>query len=113
MPCLRRIVIALTALMLIAASHIASMASVMEAAGTPQIGLAVPVQSDPMPGCSDCGRDAVPANACAMHCTIPPSDIASPMAWGALPPARPTPARVLGFEGRAPAPDLHPPRVSV
>lgn len=112
MPRLRCILVVVTALVLVVASHIASMASVIDASAAFRTDGSVPAQSDPMSGCGDCGRDAVPANACAMHCMIPPSDIDAPTAWVALPSARLMPACVVGFEGRAPAPDLHPPRAN-
>jgi hypothetical protein len=107
---LRRILVVLTALSLVAASQIVSMASVMEAASAIQADVSADAQSDAMAGCADCGRNAVPASACAIHCMVPPGEMAATAALIDLPMAAPTAVPVAGFTGRVPAPDLHPPR---
>jgi hypothetical protein len=112
MRLLPRILVVLTAFALVVASLTVPMASVMEAARTVQADMSADGQSDAMPGCADCGRSAVPANACAMHCVIPPADIAATAALIVLPVAVPTAAAVPGFTGLAPAPNLHPPRAT-
>jgi hypothetical protein len=112
MRLLRRILAMLTAFALVTASMTVSMASVMEAAGTTQGDMSADAQPDTMPGCTDCGRNALPANACALHCAIPPADIGATAALMPVPAALPTAAPVAGLTGRVPAPDPHPPRAA-
>jgi hypothetical protein len=112
MWCLRRTFVVLTAFVLVTASLTVSVASTMEVASTIQADMSADTQSDTMPGCTDCGRDAVPANACALHCVLPPADIAPTAALMALSTALPAAAPVTAFTGRVPAPDLHPPRAA-
>jgi hypothetical protein len=113
MRVLRRFLVMLTAGALVAASLTVSMASVMEAAGAMKAAMSADAQSDAAPGCADCGRNAVPANACALHCMIPPADIATAVALVPLPVSLPAAAPVTAFTGRVLAPDLHPPKAAV
>ena len=107
---LRRVLIALTTFALVAASQTVSMASIMELAGAMQVGISAGEPSDTMGDCADCGRTAVPANACATHCMIPPAEMTAAVTLIDLPMAAPTAVPVPGFTGRVPSPDLHPPR---
>jgi hypothetical protein len=106
----RRILALLTILALVAASQAVSMASVMEASAAMQVDMSGGKSSDAMGDCADCGRNAILASACAMHCMIPPAEVAAAMALIDLPMAAPTAVPVAGFTGRVPTPDLHPPR---
>jgi hypothetical protein len=108
----RRLLAILTVCALVAASLTVSMGSVMEAAGAMEATMSADAQSDAMPGCADCGRNAIPANACALHCMIPPADIAMTAALIPSPAPCPAAAPEPGFTGRVPAPDLHPPRAA-
>ena len=111
MGLLRRFLILITAFALVAASLTVSMASSVEAADTMQADMSAATQPDTMPGCPDCGRNAVPANACTLHCVAPPAAIAAVAALIPLPAAVPTAMPVRSLAGRVLAPDLHPPRV--
>lgn len=108
----RRLLVILSALALVTTSVTISMASVLEAAATMEAGMSADAHPDAMPGCTDCGRSAVPAAACALHCMIPPADIAVTAFPILLPVAVPMACSVSGFAGLVPAPDLHPPRVA-
>jgi hypothetical protein len=108
----RRFLVMLTACALVAASLTVSMVSVMEAASAMEASMSADADPDAMPGCADCGRNAIPASACAMHCVIPPADIATMAALMPSPAPLPAAAPVPGFAGRVPAPDLHPPRAA-
>jgi hypothetical protein len=109
---LRRVLVILSAFALVTASLTVSMATVLEAGGPMEAGMSADEQSDAMTGCTDCGRSAVPAGACALHCMIPPADLAATALPMLLPVAVPTAGSVPGFAGRVPAPDLHPPQVA-
>lgn len=106
----RRILALLSVMALVAASQAVSIASAMEAAAALQVGASGGERPGAMGDCADCGRNAVPTSVCASHCMIPPAEIAAAVALVALPMAAPAAVPVAGFAGRAPAPDLHPPR---
>ena len=109
---LRRGLVLLTVFALVAGSLTVSSLAVMDAGLMDQAVMHADGGKEPMPGCTDCGRDAVPSNACAMHCVLPPADLAATIVLPMPPMAAPTASRFLIRAGRVPTPELHPPQAA-
>jgi hypothetical protein len=109
---LRRGLVLLTVFALVAGSLTVPMVSVMDAGLMAKATTQAEGSQQSMPGCTDCGHDALPSNACAMHCVLPPADLAAATVLPAPPLAAPTASRFPIHAGCVPAPELHPPQAA-